>query len=269
MRLDEDDGGSNVLAVIRILSIGASTSMTPLTTVPDMRLVFEVSQPDPYQDAVIKKYRAQASAAIYSYTQIADFGLVFHPFGSPRAYNLPEITSDQIPIIGATLTGTTTSGSPLVTGLPSTVGLFVNQCCASNCPNFPAGQVGGQSTPPPPPSQLYITAIGSNQVTMSQNATVSGSVTMNFGAALWQNWNSYGGTAPGAFQNSTLLQEGCDYFLDWDNGTGGVCSSGIIRRLNSIFYAPQTFDLGYITPFRGASQSSIKLQYYSGGIGPN
>jgi hypothetical protein len=105
---------------------------------------------------------------------------------------------------------------------------------------------------------------------MSQNANVTGACTMNLGVALWQDQNAYGGSTPNSFQTpNTLLQEGSDYYIDWDSGPGGVCTSGIINSMNSIFFAPQVFFGSYITPLQGRSQSSVKLQYYSGGIGPN
>jgi hypothetical protein len=82
-----------------------------------------------------------------------------------------------------TLTGTLTAGSPTVTGLSGSGGLTTSAFIAGalvGCPNFLQGQIGNTNTLSP----TFVQAVNSSSsITLSLNATASGTVAITFTAA--------------------------------------------------------------------------------------
>ncbi len=134
----------------------------------------------------------------------------------------PELVCPQWPVYAPVLTGTTTSGSPVVTGLSSTTGLFVNQ--SVSCPNFPTNG-----------SLVSIASVNNaTQVTLNQNATASGSTTLAFDLAVWQNDQGYWNSMPGAYPQTNQLVGGGDYALMRDMPDGSS-ESGILYRIADVW----------------------------------
>jgi hypothetical protein len=92
------------------------------------------------------------------------------------------ISGDGI-VSTVTLTGTLTAGSPTVTGLSGSGGLTTSAFIVGavvGCPNFLQGQVGSTGTLSP----TFVQAINSSSsITLSLNATASGTVAITFTAA--------------------------------------------------------------------------------------
>lgn len=225
---------------------------TPLTTLANLQTIFEST--DASQNALLNLYISEASQIICDYCGVADFGLQVNT-DLLTGNNTPAIYVRQLPLTGITATGNTTLGSPTITGLSSTANLFVNQSVSG--PGIPAGTV--------------IASIGSGTVSLTNNqsqsvtATASATgVTLTFGIAVWNDSYALGGSAPNAFAQPTLLQEGIDFWVDYDFGPGGVSNSGVIYSTNCYWVRNATWVWGLITPQNGPPQGNIKVQYNAG-----
>lgn len=138
-----------------------------------------------------------------------------------------ELVLDQWPIQCPVLTGNTTNGSPTITGLSSTTGLFVNQSVTGLAFQPPQGV----SIPPGTPPLVIQSVDSATQVTCNGNAQLTATGTqIGFGVAVW--WNQYAYGVPGSFQAANMLGEGANYFIDRDGPNQNTCHSGILGAIN-------------------------------------
>lgn len=138
----------------------------------------------------------------------------------------PDLALRQAPVRIALLTGTLSSGSAVVTGLTgtrlpyrTTAGLIVG------CPVVCA--VSPQTLPD---LTTILTVDSATQVTLSANATASGSTALVFGLATYADGTAYHGQAANAFDSASLLYLGSDYELRTDRPDGSS-KCGLIRRI--------------------------------------
>lgn len=221
---------------------------TPLTSLASIKTIFEVAPGDSSQDAVLNLYLTEATQVICDYCGVSDFGLVTYT-EMYSGNNSPTLILRQIPATGLTLTGTLISGSAVVTGLATTANLFASQ------------SVRGTGIPD---STTVLSVDSSTQITLSNKATASGSPSLTFGVALWLDTNAFAGSAPGAFDSTTLLSEGGDYYLDYDNGPGGICNSGLVYRIGYFWISPPVWEWGLITPQGGPPTHNVRVKYNAG-----
>lgn len=237
---------------------------TPLTQLADVQTIFGVNPNDSSQYALFTKLINEATAAILAWCHRSDFGVAQYT-RVLSGNNTPELIVPDLPVQGATLTGTITSGSAVVTGLPvtgtiSALNLF--QCQSVMGPGIPQAAIISDAS-----------QIASGQITLGtlQNgvivpapATASGTITLSFGIALWKDDLALGGSAFGSFATGTLLVEGNDFYLDWTNGYGTTCDSGIIYNAVTYFWRPTQWTQGLITPQLGPPSLNVKVQLNAG-----
>lgn len=72
------------------------------------------------------------------------------------------------------------------------------------------------------------------------------------------------GDAPGAFGSNTLLTQGTNYALDWDNGPGSFSSSGLIQCIDNVWPQPIAQSFGVISAYVGPRTGNIKVSYVAG-----
>lgn len=238
---------------------------TLLTSLDVVKTIFGIPTTDTSQDALLNSYIQRASAAITNYCHRADFGLA--PYTRVLSgNNTPALVVPDVPPQGITLTGNTTSGSAVITGLPTTgtvnaSNLFLYQSVSGS--GIPQGAIISD-----------VSQLGSGQITISTNnagtltsapatATATG-VSLQFGIALWSDPNAAAGTAFGSFALSTLLQEGADYNPDYDNGPGGTFNSGIIYRIGYYWFRAATWFYDLVTPQVGPPLKNLQVQYLAG-----
>jgi hypothetical protein len=199
---------------------------------------------------LLSLYVTEATASILSYCQVNDFGLRVE-IEILSGSNTPALVLRQLPIQSLAYTGNVTSASTVVSGMSSTAGLFASQSVFSQL--FPAGTT-------------IASVDSSSQVTLSQAATTSGTgATLAFGVAVWKDWNALGGSAYTAFASSSaLLQEGSDYWVDYQQGPGSACWSGLVNNANGYWVRPSVWKYGLITRQPGPATGSIKVQYAAG-----
>lgn len=228
---------------------------TPLTTAANVATILGTAPGDTAQAPLVAIYLNEATQAICDWCEVADFGLrTVTEIGSGS--NDPAIVLREMPVQGLTLTGSTTSGSTAITGLPtsgtpSTANLFVNQSVFG--PGIPAGAI------------LAAVNASAGTATLSLPATATASsVSLAFGIALWQDDNANGGSAYGSFAAGTLLIEGQDYWVDYTAGPGSQCSSALVYKANSYWSRPYVWVGGLVTPQYGPPTGNIKVQYTAG-----
>ena len=229
-------------------------AVTNLTTLTSAKTVLGLNTSDTSQDALLNLYIAEVSQVICDWCNRADFAAAQYT-RVLSGNNAPSFAVPDVPIQGVALAGNTTSGSTAVTGLPTTgspswSNLFVNQSVTG--PGIPDG--------------TYIAALpSSGNVTLSATATATATgATLNFGVALYVDNNAFGGAVSGAFDVTTLQQEGLDYYLDYDNGPGGPCTSGLIYRNGFYWFKPDVWIGGLVTPQSGPQIKNIKIVYLGG-----
>lgn len=122
----------------------------------------------------------------------------------------------QRPIQITTLTGTTTNGSPVVTGISSTSLLVVGMATSGS--GIPAGST-------------ILSVDSGTQVTLSNNATAGATTSLAFGPAVYLDPAGWAGKGPGAFSAAGLLREGFDYLVDYGPDNNTASKSGCLIRL--------------------------------------
>jgi hypothetical protein len=133
----------------------------------------------------------------------------------------PDLPLRQRPVFTVSLQGTLTAGSPVVTGLSSTSALLAGMPCVVGVSSAVQAAV---------PSGAVISSVGSGQVTLSANATTTGSFPLVFGLAVWMDSGGLAGDGVQAFLANTQLYLGKDYVLQRDQPDGSS-KSGILKRL--------------------------------------
>lgn len=186
----------------------------------------------------------------------------------------PDLVLRQRPTRTYALTGTLTGGSPVVTGLAGTANLLAGM------PAIALAATAGYSSALP--AGTVIQSVDSaSQVTLSANATASGSFTLLFGLAVYLDQSGYGGDRVGAFDPpTTQLVLGQGYTLRRDQPDGSS-KSGLLRRLGAGYsggllsgYWPSDRARGTLTA-RGPvcwpeGYGNVKVVYVAGwGVGPN
>lgn len=186
----------------------------------------------------------------------------------------PDLVLRQRPVRTVSLSGTLTSGSAVVTGLSSTASLLAGM------PAIALSATTGYSTALP--AGTVIQSIGSStQVTLSANATSSGSFALLFGLAVYLDNSGYGGDRTGAFDPvTTQLVIGQGFSLKRDQPDGSS-KSGLLRRLGAGYcggllngYWPSDRARGALTA-RGPvcwpeGYGNVKVVNTAGwGVGPN
>jgi hypothetical protein len=76
--------------------------------------------------------------------------------------------------------------------------------------------------------------------------------------------NGFWGQTPGAFDSTTLLQNGVDYALQMDGPNGAYSGSGIVQQLTSQWDVPFSYVPGIISPFVGPPDGDIFATYVAG-----
>lgn len=244
-------------------------SVTPLTTLANAAIIFEINSGDESQNNILNLLISEASQIITSYCHRADFGVNTYT-ATPQPWNTGAITLTQLPVLGLSVTGTLTQGSAAITNLASatfpaapTTGLFVGQSLMG------AGI----------PAAAVITSLGTDSLTFgvlvngavtASAATASAAgVTVAFGIAVWVDAQAYGGWGAGslpggAFAPGTQLVEGQGYWLQYDMGPGTPCTDGIVHAINCAWLRWPQWVWGLITPQNGPPPGSIRAVYTAG-----
>jgi hypothetical protein len=204
---------------------------------------------DTANDNLFAQYITQASQAICTYCQVDDFGL--HVVTELKSgCNDTALVLRQIPVQSLSYTGNTTNGSPVVTALSSTAGLFPYQTVFQGAGN---------------PATTIVSVDSATQITLAKACTANLTASpIAFGVALWKDDNALAGAAPGAFAAATLLTEGADYWVDYAAGPGSPSKSGLVYRVNSYWARPGAYVSGLITPQPGPPVQNIKVSYPMG-----
>jgi hypothetical protein len=231
-------------------------AVTPLAQLQVVRLLFEIKPSDLSQDAILVQYIAEASRAITDWCNLRDFGVRQYT-AFPRGWNTPSIWVQDLPLQGQIYTGNLTFGSTTVTGMSSTANLFPLQTALQ-----------GQFLTP----GTYVASIvDSATITLSQPALTSGtSVPIAFGIALFEDDSAYGGSVAGSFglpieeQGGSLLVEGEDYWIDYEQGPGTTCLSGLINFIGGYWFNPAAYGNWTITPLPGPAVGNLKAIYNAG-----
>jgi len=167
---------------------------------------------DGSQDSLLAQLVAAADAIVKNYCK-RDLELaVYEEYLDGSGVN--ALALRQRPVRTTTLTGTTTIGSPIVTGLASTAALLVGQAVIGT--GVPVGA-------------KVLTVDSASQVTLTVNAAANGTVPLLFGLAVWLDGGGYYGDGVGAFAAGTQLVVGRDFALKRDKGDLG--ESGLLVRL--------------------------------------
>lgn len=238
---------------------------TALTTLANLQTVLLSGQTgDTAENNLLSYLITEATAEILKWCHREDFGLVQYT-RVLSGNNYPQLILPDIPVQGAQLSGTTSQGSAVITGLPTTgspnaTNLFLYQSVMGA--GIPQGAIISD-----------VSSAGSGQISISTNqsgtlvaapATASGTVTLSFGVALWKDDNALGGSAFNAFALNTLFEEGVNYYLDWDKGYGTTCASGIIWNASTFFFRPWMYVAGLVAPYVGPPILNCKIQYLAG-----
>lgn len=238
---------------------------TALTSLANLQTLFGISAADSPNNNVLQILLAEASQFITNYCHRRDFGLQQYT-RVLSGNNVPELVLPDVPVQGAILAGTTTSGSNVITAIPITgspnaQNLFLYQSVMG--PGIPQNAVITDISSAAS-GQISIGTVISG-VVANANCTASATVNLNFGIALWQDDNAYAGSAYGSFALGTLLTEGVDYFLDWDGaGYGNYSSSGIVYNIDGYWYRPGMWTYGLITTQPGPPIKNCMAQYLAG-----
>jgi hypothetical protein len=230
--------------------------VTPLAQLQIVRLLFEIKPSDQSQDAILVQYIAEASQIITDWCNLRDFGVRQYT-AFPKGWNTNSIWVQDLPLQGQIYTGNFTAGSATVTGMSGTANLFPMQTALQ-----------GQFLP----AGTYVASVvDSATITLSAPALLSGSaVPVAFGIALFEDDSGYGGSVAGSFglpleeQGGSLLVEGEDYWIDYEQGPGTTCLSGLINWIGGTFFTPASYWAWTITPLPGPAVGNFKAIYNAG-----
>lgn len=81
---------------------------------------------------------------------------------------------------------------------------------------------------------------------------------------VYQDTQANFGSSSGAFASGTQLTYGVDYCLDFDTDVENKSRSGILYRINSLWYKPFSRVTGLLSPFLTTDLGSIKVVYNAG-----
>lgn len=81
--------------------------------------------------------------------------------------------------------------------------------------------------------------------------------------AVYVDSSGYYGSATGAFDSTTALTYGTDFFLEIDQ-EDGTSRSGILRKVSGFWPKPMVRSPGYLTPYVQEDTGSIKVTYTAG-----
>lgn len=238
-----------------------------LTSVGSVMSTLGINPNDNSQVALIQNLITQATQAICSWCHRSDFGLASYT-RVLSGNNTPTLILPDIPVQGAILTGNVTQDSAVITGLPTSTVIVPN---ATNL--FQYQSVMGVGIP-----QGAVIAdasqLSNGQITLGvlQNgvlapalATASGTaVPLSFGIALFKDDNALGGSAYGSFGIGTLLQEGADFYVDWSQGVGTTCESGLIYNASNYWYRPAQWMYGLVSSVPGIPIKNVKVTATAG-----
>jgi len=187
----------------------------PLTTLSRIKALAGIPASDTTQDAVVQAVLASAEGAVKSWCKRNLEQKVYTEYMDGTG--TPNLIVRERPVRLYTLAGTLTSGSAVVTGLSSTANLLAGMPAVHA--SIPVGAT-------------ISTIDSATQVTLSANATASGSATIHFGLALWSDSAGFYGDATDSFSDSRQhLNLGIDFALRRDDEDGTACKSGVIVRL--------------------------------------
>jgi hypothetical protein len=72
------------------------------------------------------------------------------------------------------------------------------------------------------------------------------------------------GDTSGSFASTTLLTQGVDFCLDWDNGPGSQSTTGKLTRLGTYWARPAEWVQGLVLSYPGPPAGNIKVSYTAG-----
>ena len=174
------------------------------------------------------------------------------------------------PVVTNTIIGTLTAGSPNITSIsPSTVTTFIGEAVTyigpSPYPSSVGMSVGTVGFDTDDPQTNVVSVSGSPPtITVNNNATVSGPSLLVLGPAIFEDWQGCYGQGPGSFQAVTALQPGVDYVLDIDQPDGQTSRSGIVYKIQDVWWRPTERTPGILSTRLGPSRGSIKVIYQAG-----
>lgn len=237
---------------------------TPLVTLSQVQTALGTT--DPSQTTLFQSLIQQATTAILSWCHRKDFLLARYT-RLLSGNNTSTLIVPDIPIQGVTLTGNTTSNSAVITGLsvdpsvfPNANNLFLYQSIIGT--GIPQGafisDVSSLSS-----GQVSISMLNNGSAVPALATATGTGVSLGFGIALWRDDNALGGTAE-PFAVSSLLAEGVDYYIDWNDSPGGTCDSGIIYNCGAYWYRPSQWMYGLVSPVPGIPIKNVKIQMNAG-----
>jgi hypothetical protein len=155
------------------------------------------------------------------------------------------------PVYTPILTGTTTSGSSVVTGIPSTAYLFAGQPVTG--PALPLAPAGT--------ANVSIQSIdSSSQVTLTANAAATATGTpLYFGVNAWEDINGYFGAMPGSFASGTQLTWGSDFGIRADLPDGSS-RSGMLLRINQVWNTHYLRGGDMLSSMNATGMGNIRVQ---------
>ena len=180
----------------------------------------------------------------------------------------------QRPVRMFLLTGNTTAGSPVVTGISSTTNLIAGMPCSS--------QYAVSGSVAVPSASVILSVDSPSQVTLNLNAYVTQTASpLVFGLTTWQDSGGafgqgvpYGGVQP--YPDTAQLFLGSDYVLQVDQPDGSS-KSGLLKRMGSgslgggilAWPWPEAFGRGSLTAqrlpaWRALPWGSVKIVYQAG-----
>lgn len=229
-----------------------SITPDPLTDLASVKALLRIL--GSAQDAVLAQVITGVSAAVARWCRRAFF-LAANAVNPITEYlsgaGQTRLLLSHVPVQAPVVTGTTTAGSAVVTGMASTAYLFANQTVVS--PNIPLSS--------------YVLSVDSlTQVTLNQLALTSGSASLIFGLAVWVDGAGFSGTGAGAFGSTTRQYEGQDWVLarDLPGAGGGGSGTGFVEKINGVWIGQYRRDVGALSSYLGDGQGNIKVTYTAG-----
>lgn len=168
-------------------------------------------------DAAIKKYCKQnfESQNITDYPIVARLGQA-------------KLITREAPVRCVFLSGTLTNGSPTITGLTGTGPYSTSQLVVGQA----VAQTGNNTVLTAIPAFTTVSGISGSTVTMSQNATASGTFNLVFGLNVYLDIGAFYGQGTSAYQNgpnnSSQLFIGKDYAIEVDSNDGSSSQGSLL-----------------------------------------
>jgi hypothetical protein len=216
------------------------------------------------QDVMLNGLITQTSAAVARWCRrplflASNSSNPVNEFLSGKGFNRLLLT--HAPVQAPILTGTTTAGSAVVTGLSSTLYLFPTQCVSGA--NLGAGD-GTQNVPNPLPGSYIVSVDSTTQVTLNQPAVASGTAPLVFGLGVWVDSGGWWGSAANSFGANTQLFEGAGFALRRDASGGSESNAGWLERINGTWEGRSVRDRGALASHIEDGQGNCRVTYWCG-----